>query len=92
MSRSIGKPSLNRFKEAVHLCDWNPVFDALDPNLSYNVSLINSNNCTTLIFLLNTIKERHINHARKPWITPALVKSILQKISINRKSIPKQIE
>ena len=37
MSRSIDKACLNRFKEAVNLCNWNLVFDASDPNLSYNV-------------------------------------------------------
>ena len=78
MSRSIDKASLNRFKEAVHLCDWNPVFDASDPNLSYNIFT------DKLQQLYNThfpfkYHKRKTYKPRKLWITPALVKSIKTK-------------
>ena len=76
--RFINKTNLNEFNQAVLSCNWSPVLDESDPNISYNLFMDKFNQLYELYFPFKEHKTKSYK-PRKPWITTGLVKSIKTK-------------
>ena len=76
--RFINKTNLNEFNQAVLSCNWSPVLDESDPNISYNLFMDKFNQLYELYFPFKEHKTKSYK-PRKPWIPTGLVKSIKTK-------------